>query len=311
MKKGLLFGPVNSRRLGRSLGLEMVPRKVCSFDCIYCEVGKTTTLTCDRREYTPFEEIRDSIEIAKLVETDIDVLTFTGSGEPTLNSKFLDAVMLAKKSLQKPIAVLTNSSLLSEEDILKACSILDIVLPSLDSAIEESFRLINQPAGCVDLKNIISSLFELRSRMKGEMWLEVLLVKGINDSERDINELKRILKDLNPHKVQLNTVVRPGATAKAKPLTYEELEKIAQFLGDNAEVIVSKSLLQKIHNRMIRREELIKIILDYISRRPATLEELSTALGVEQKEVYFLLEELVSQGSAEKKTHQDKEYYLA
>jgi len=312
VRKNLLFGPVKSRRLGYSLGIEMVPHKVCSFDCIYCEVGRTTNLTCKREHYYPEELILKSIKEASKLQSSFDFFTFTGSGEPTLSLAFEAGVELAKKLVKKPIALLTNSSLLCDEGVLNASAKLDVILPSLDAVFEDVFRKVNQPADCVSLQKIISSLFELRRKAKGEVWVEVLLVKGINDAEEHLKELKRILKDLSPHKIQLNTVVRPGARKDAKPLNFSELEKLAKFFGERAEVVVSKEALEKKgKGAHLDRDSLKEKILEYTLRRPAPLKELSEALGVEEKLLYFVVDELLKEGKLKKTFHHDKEYFLS
>ena len=176
-RKTLLFGPVKSRRLGKSLGIEMVPRKVCTMNCIYCEVGKTTNFTSERKEYYPWDLIEKSILQAKELEDNFDVLTFTGSGEPTLNINFEKAVALAKKIIKKPVAVLTNATLLYIPSVRKALTEVDIVLPSLDAGTSETFKKINKPFPQIDFKSVVENLKKLREEMKGEMWLEVLFVK--------------------------------------------------------------------------------------------------------------------------------------
>lgn len=313
MKRGktLLFGPVKSRRLGKSLGIEMVPKKVCTMNCIYCEVGKTTNLTLERKDYYSWDLIEKSIWQAKDLEGNFDVFTFTGSGEPTLNIHFEKAIYLAKKVIKKPIAVLTNATLLYIPSIREALLEVDIVLPSLDAGTYETFKKINKPHPQINFNSIVENLKKLRKEMKGEMWLEVLLVKGINDSEEELKTLKSVIEDINPHKIQLNTVVRPPAFEIANPLSLEELEKIAKFLGDKAEVIVAKypKALKDLKN--LKEKNLKEEILNYIKRRPSTVEELSLAFEVEKELIKRILDKLISEGKAKEKIHEEKAFYLA
>lgn len=312
-KETLLFGPVKSRRLGRSLGIEMVPKKICSMNCIYCEVGKTTNLTLERKEYYPWDLIEKSIFQAKEMENSFDVLTFTGSGEPSLNIHFEKAIKLAKKIIKKPIAVLTNGTLLHISSIREAMAEADIVLPSLDAGTSETFQKVNRPLPQIDLKTIIENLKTLRDEIKGEMWLEVLFVEGLNDSENELKALKSAIKYINPHKVQINTVVRPPAFENAKPLSFEKLKKIAQFLGEKAEIIVSKERLDKTVKtfKNLEKEKVKSEILKYLQRRPSTIKELSLALNIEEKEVNTILNELISEGIVKERFHEGKKFFFA
>ncbi|MGC8872224.1 MAG: radical SAM protein [Caldimicrobium sp.] len=303
----LLFGPVKSRRLGLSLGVELVPSKICSMDCLYCEVGKTTTLTTLRASYLPWEEIEKALYEAKEREEEYEVLTFTGSGEPTLNIHFERAVEFARNLIKKPISVLTNSSTLNIETVRRALSEVDYVLASLDAAREKSFKLVNRPAEGVSLREIIMGLKNLREEMKGELWLEILLVKGVNDSEEDLKVLREVIEYINPHKVQLNTVVRPPAYAVAKPLSFEELEKVRAYLGERAEIITPKD--KKIEGISFKRN-LEELLFDYLSRRPAPLTEL-TEVFKDSEELKRVLQNLIKEGKIKRLLYQGEVYFSA
>jgi wyosine [tRNA(Phe)-imidazoG37] synthetase (radical SAM superfamily) len=311
-KETLIFGPVKSRRLGRSLGIELVPKKVCTMNCIYCEVGKTTNLTLERKEYYPWDLIERSILQAKEIEDTFDVLTFTGSGEPSLNIHFEKALRLAKKIIKKPVAVLTNATLLDIPSIRSALAEVDIVLPSLDAGNPETFKKINRPHPKIELKTIIENLKKLREEMKGEMWLEILFVEGINDSEKDLKDLKSAIDYINPHKVQLNTVVRPPAFEKAKPLSFEKLKKIAEFLGERVEIIVDKERLEKAVETFkdLEKEKIKEMIFNYLKRRPSTLEELSSALKIEKEVLEDILKIFISQDKVKEKLHEGKKFFI-
>jgi len=311
-KETLIFGPVKSRRLGRSLGIEMVPKKVCTMNCIYCEVGKTTNLTLERKEYFSWDLIERSILQAKEIEDTFDVLTFTGSGEPSLNIHFEKALRLAKKIIKKPIAVLTNATLLDIPSIRSALAEVDIVLPSLDAGNPETFKKINHPHPKIELKTIIENLKKLREEMKGEMWLEILFVEGINDSEKDLKDLKSAIDYINPHKVQLNTVVRPPAFEDAKPLSFEKLKKIAEFLGERVEIIVDKERLEKAVETFkdLEKEKVKEMIFNYLKRRPSTLEELSSAFKIEKEVLEEILKTFLSQDKVKEKLHEGKKFFI-
>ncbi|MFN3567548.1 MAG: radical SAM protein [Caldimicrobium sp.] len=310
----LLFGPVLSRRLGRSLGLDLVPKKICSMDCLYCEVGKTTLLTLERKDYIGWESIESAIREAKNKVKTFDVLTITGSGEPTLCLYFEKTVEFAKKMIIKPICVLTNSTTVMLPSVQEALAKVDLVLASLDSARKESFKLLNRPALGVSLEEIIKGLKDLREIMEGELWLEILLVKGINDKPEDLEALRWAINYISPHKVQLNTVVRPPAYPIARPLSYEEMVKVKEFLGEKAEIISSKlpksDLISPKEQVEISIEEKEQLLLEYLKRRPAPLSEL-TSLFFFERELQELLEKMVESGKIRKVHHQGKIFYTA
>ncbi len=305
-----LFGPVLSRRLGRSLGLDLVPRKVCNMDCLYCEVGRTTVYTSERKPYIALDIIKASIEQAKEMEDVYDVLTITGSGEPTLNIYFEEAVELARSTVSKPVAVLTNSTLVYVSSIQEALAKVNFVLASLDSAREKSFRLVNRPVREVGLELIVEGLRALREKMKGELWLEILFVKGINDSPEDISALKSAIEYINPHRVQLNTVVRPPAYPMAKPLSFEEMEAIKHKLSEKAEIISSPNTTT-LAKRPLPFAELSEWLINYLARRPANIEELTHVFGEEKEIILEALKFLEEEGRVKKVFHEGAVYFRA
>ncbi len=306
MKSDLLFGPVSSRRLGRSLGVELVPKKICSMDCLYCEVGKTTLLTLERAPYVPWDKIVEALKVAKELESIFDVLTLTGSGEPTLNIHFEEAVLLAKELIKKPVSVLTNSTLVNIPSVREALGQVDLVLASLDSARESSFRLVNRPVREVNLSEIIDGLKLLRDSMRGELWLEILLVKNVNDREEDLIALKRAIEYIQPHKVQLNTVVRPPAYSIARPLSFDELLKVRDFLGLPTEVITPRDISA---TPQVSPQSLEEDLMDYLARRPASLSELK--LVFTEGNLLESLEKLTKEGKIQKITHQNELFFKA
>lgn len=306
MKSDLLFGPVSSRRLGRSLGVELVPKKICSMDCLYCEVGKTTVLTLERAPYVPWDKIVEALKVAKELESIFDVLTLTGSGEPTLNIHFEEAVLLAKELIKKPVSVLTNSTLVNIPSVREALGQVDLVLASLDSARESSFRLVNRPVREVNLSEIIDGLKLLRDSMRGELWLEILLVKNVNDREEDLIALKRAIEYIQPHRVQLNTVVRPPAYSIARPLSFDELLKVRDFLGPPTEVITPRDIPA---TPQVSPQSLEEDLMDYLARRPASLSELK--LVFTEGNLLESLEKLTKEGKIQKITHQNELFFKA
>lgn len=241
-----IYGPVASRRLGLSLGVDIVPYKTCSFDCIYCQLGRATNKIIERKEYFPKEEILSDINEA-IESKDINVrggkcvpveyITFSGSGEPTLNSGIGWLIREIKKITQVPVAVLTNGSTLYDKQVREDLMSADLVVPSLDAGNDEIFEKVNRPHPSINIDKIVTGLKAFCKEYKGKIWLEIMLVKNVNDSLENVELLKSRLKEIEPVKVQLNTVIRPPAEYFAHPLSVEELENIKESIGDNCEVI--------------------------------------------------------------------------
>ena len=303
-----LFGPVNSRRLGISQGIDLVPSKICNFNCIYCEIGATTTLTCTRREYIPLPELLaeiDTVLADRELLAHLDVFTITASGEPTLHSGIGRIIRYLKEKTDKPVVVLTNGGLFYlpevRHDLLEA----DIVIPSLDSAREESYRRINRPLACSPLSELIEGLVAFRKEFSGKLWLEILLAKGINDSDEDIAALISAVEKIRPDKVQLNTVARPPLEIFAKPLTREELEAVARRIPGPVEILVDFTTREREKFRNISEDEIIEML----KRRPCTSNDVSEALNLDPDIAQFMLQQLADSGRIIETTHHDKRYY--
>ena len=199
-----LFGPVPSRRLGMSLGVDLVPKKVCSLDCVYCEVGKTTKLTLDRKEYIKSDKIKEELSHYFSNSPDPDYITFSQSGEPTLNLYIGEILRFIKQSKPEiPVAVLTNGTLLYDKNVRKELLTADVVLPSVDAATDSVFKKINRPSGDLDIHKYIRGLIDFRKEFKGKIWLEVFILPRYNDSENELTELKKVILKINPDSVQL------------------------------------------------------------------------------------------------------------
>lgn len=303
-----LFGPVNSRRLGLSLGIDLLPAKICNFNCIYCEVGPTTIFTCERKEYTPTAEIIAEIDSFLATPGQAkpnDVFTITASGEPTLHSGLGEIINHLKTRTALPVAVLTNGSLLYREDVRRDLEHADIVIPSLDSAREESFRKINRPAQCAKLQEIIEGLCLFARNFKGELWLEILLCKGTNDSEQDLAALRQALNDIKPTKIQLNSVIRPPLEEFAKPLTEAALEDISRQLPGSIEIIADFRKRKRANARSAKKTEL----LEMLQRRPCTEIDICEALNLDSNSTARLLQELMESGEIAHSAHRGKIYY--
>lgn len=286
-----LFGPVPSRRLGMSLGVDLVPRKVCSLDCVYCEVGKTTKLTTERKEYIKLYKIIDELTHYFNHNPDPDYITFSGSGEPTLNLFIGEVLQFIKKNKPDiPVAVLTNGTLLSNKEVRKAILDADVVLPSLDAATEEAINRINRPSKNLDLNQYVTGLIDFRNEFKGKIWLEIFILPGYNDQESELTELKKIILKIKPDSVQLNTLDRPGTVSDLRGATRKELEKIVDFWNlDYVEIIAAAPERKNIQSY---RSDIETAILETIARRPCTLDDLIKILGLHVNEINKYLDVL-------------------
>ncbi len=279
-----LFGPVPSRRLGMSLGVDLVPHKVCTLDCVYCECGASTKLTLERKEYILFDKVVNELKDFFSKNPDPDYITFSGSGEPTLNSRIGDVLNFIKKIKPEiPVAVLTNGTLLSDETVRNEIINADVVLPSLDAAVQSSFNKINRPAQTIYIQNYIQGIEKFSTIFKGEIWLEILIIPGFNDSKENIDALKTAIKRIKPDKVQLNTLDRPGTVSELQAATGEQLQKIIDYWQlNNVEIIASVPERQKVNSY---RKDIETAILETIARRPCTLDDLHKILGIHINEI--------------------------
>jgi len=299
-----LFGPVNSRRLGRSLGVDLIPRKSCPYDCLYCEVGPTTRQTLARLEYDTEAIIRELAAFLAHPEGELDFITLAGSGEPTLNLGLGRIIQAIKGLCSTPVAVLTNGALLYLPEVRQELMLADVILPTLVSAREETWRAINRPRPEMSLAQIIAGLEALRREFRGRIWLEVMVLKGLNDSAEELEALKQVIQRLAPDKVQLNTAVRPVVDAAAQPLDLEEMEAVAAFLGEGAEVIASCARAGAAQAAVSDAR-----FLEMLARRPMTAPDLAQALGLPLEQVQERLQNLCDSGLMAHSLYQDQEYY--
>ncbi|HOG96813.1 MAG TPA: radical SAM protein [Prolixibacteraceae bacterium] len=293
-----IFGPVPSRRLGMSLGIDLVPKKVCSLDCVYCEVGKTTQLTLERKEYLKAGKIKEELTHYFNNNPDPDFLTFSGSGEPTLNISIGDILQFVKQIRPHiPVAVLTNGTLLFDQTVRNALKEADVVLPSLDAATEDAFRKINRPPDSLKIDSYIQGLIDFRKEYKGKIWLEIFILPGYNDSVHELNELKNAVLKIAPDAVQLNTLDRPGTVPGLRGASRSEMQKIAdEWKLDNVGIIAAAPEREKLQSF---RKDVETAILETIVRRPCTLDDLSKILGLHISEINKYLDVLDGEGRIE------------
>ena len=272
-----LYGPVPSRRLGWSLGVDIVPLKVCTLDCIYCQLGSTPRTTVERSEYVSVDAVL--AELTEKIEAGLeaDYITIAGSGEPTLNSqlgKLLDAL---KKTTDIPLAVLTNGTLFYREDVRADCLRADVVLPSLDAGDAETFRRINRPHADISIEKLVSGLATFRSKFSGLIWLEVFLVTGLNTNTQQVTAIKALIERIAPDKIHLNTAVRPTAEPDVAAVAPEQLASIAAELGEHCEVIADFSRgLPPGAGATATAED----VFSMLKRRPCSATDISAGLSI-------------------------------
>ncbi len=284
-----IYGPVPSRRLKRSLGIDLIPMKVCSFSCIYCQLGRTRHLSVERKKYVPEDEV--IMELKQSLRTrEFDYITLSGSGEPTLFLGIDSLVNKIKGITDKPVALLTNGSLFHITEVRREVKEIDVILPSLDAYDERSFKLINRPHPSIEYRTFIHGLIKLREEFSGKIFLEIMLIKDYNDSKEAIMKFKELIGKINPDLVHLNTVVRPPAEEFAKPLKEEELRRIKEEIGEIAHIITT------FHGPPGTSD-----IIETLERRPMTLEDIVHITGKDEKEVREELDKFLKVGKIIKK----------
>lgn len=296
-----IFGPVPSRRLGVSLGIDPVPLKTCSYNCIYCEVGLTTCLTTERREWVPWKEILEELREYLSIHGDegLDYITFSGSGEPTLHRNIGDMIEEIKTLSRVPVAVLTNGSLLWDPETRRAIHEADLVLPSLDAVREAVWKKINRPHPSLSLEKIIEGLIKFREEYKGKIYLEILFVKDVNEGE--VPYLLEYLRKIKPDKVQLNSVARPPPHSWVKPVDEEFLKKAGEILKGE---IVCGFPGKKGYSPEIEEE-----ILKALRIRPMDLPELQSLTGKRKVEIEKVLDKLEEEGKVRRVEYEGKFYF--
>ncbi|MCX7984450.1 MAG: radical SAM protein [Bacteroidetes bacterium] len=285
-----IFGPVPSRRLGRSLGVDIIPSKLCTYDCIYCEVGKTDKRGLARKEYYPTHEIVAEVKRAVAEFTDLDHITLSGSGEPTLHSGIGNIIRSIKEFTMIPIAVLTNGSLLPLPEVRQSLLEADVVSPSLDAVSEDVFQRIDRPHPKIHIAEVIEGIRLFRKEYKGKLWLEILFAQGVNDSDNELQKFKEVIESIQPDMIHLNTIVRPPAYPTAQPVSEERLQAIQKFFGDKAVIISTFSGTTHHQNTL----PTVDTILSALERRPMTIEDLAQALHAPVDGLSVVLHHLVA-----------------
>lgn len=226
-----VYGPVPSRRLGLSLGVSPIPKKTCNYACVYCQLGRTDHMTNVKQNFFPVEDILDEAKAVIEGGTAFDVITIVGEGEPTLYADLGNLIRGLKELSEKPVAVITNGALLFDVGVQAALLEADLVLPSIDAADEGMFKRINRPHGSLKFDQVIEGLRVFSQKYQGQLWIEIMLVKGINDDEAALSRFKALLETLRYDRLYINTVVRPPAEQEVEAVEPEVMERAVDILG--------------------------------------------------------------------------------
>ncbi len=304
------YGPVLSRRFGYSLGVDIIPFKICVYDCIYCQLGKTTQKTIERKGYINFN-IRDfKNELKKRIEDslEVDYITFSGSGEPTLNKDIRRLIFAIKEETEIPVVMLTSGGLLGFKGTIDEIKEADLIKVSLDAPNDKLLKKINRPHREISFDRNILGLKELLDSYGGKVWLEIMLISGINDSGEVLAQFKDLLESLDGgiEKIHINTPVRPAGIGNLEIPPAEKLNEAKKIFGTRAEIIgkVKKS------NISLKLKDLEDDIYQIIKRRPATVMDISDSLGINPNQSIKAVNKLLGENKIKSIIKQNKRYYF-
>jgi wyosine [tRNA(Phe)-imidazoG37] synthetase (radical SAM superfamily) len=285
-----IFGPVPSRRLGRSLGVDLIPFKTCSYDCIYCQLGCTTCKTIERREWVSLDAVLD--ELPEKLALEPDWITLSGSGEPTLYSRLDELIDRIHSITKVPVAVLTNGSLLWQPELRTQLLNADLVIPSLDAGSQVVFEAMNRPAPEITFEKMLEGLIRFRQEFKKPYWLEVFFLEGINTDANQVREMVDCAKQIQPDRIQLNTATRPPAEKHAIQVSQTRLNEIAAQFNPLAEIIADYRGVHAQTDFVVQKQTL----LEMLRRRPCTMDDVAEGLGLHRNEAIKYIEELKTDG---------------
>jgi len=299
-----IFGPVPSRRFGLSLGVDLVPFKTCSLNCVFCHLGQTTHKTITRKEYVPLKMVLSELEAWLKTDGRADYITLSGSGEPTLHSRFGEVLSFIKIKGDIPTVLLTNGTLLTLPEVREAASHADVVKVSLSVWNQDYFKWINRPHPELHFKQVVEGQKTFRTQYKGQLWMEVFLVDGMNSIQVDVQKIATLAKEIAPDRIQLNTAVRPPAEEFVTALSKDEMEELASLFNPKAEVI---SEFDGIQDNSMKINE--NVIFSILKRRPCTAEQIADTFGMHLNEVSKYLGKLIRKGKIQITRSKDVEYY--
>lgn len=299
-----IYGTVPSRRLGISLGISPIPKKTCNYSCVYCQLGRTDHMTNRPRDYFKVDDILIELETFLKKNIPFDIVTIVGEGEPTLYADLKTLILGIKKRVKKVVAVITNGALLYDKGVQSALNEADIVLPTLDAYDEQSFKKINRPIGQLSFQKVYQGLVEFSHQYKGQLWLEMMFVKNMNDSEEDVKKLKKKLESVHYDRLYLNTPVRPPAESFVECVTNTRMRQIArQLSGISIDLLVSDGFYSEI-------EDDIEAIKSIIKRHPMNQYEIQGFLEKRAcKNIQEVIKDLGGDDDVEKISYKNFETY--
>ena len=299
-----VYGPVPSRRLGLSLGVDLVPKKTCCYDCVYCQVGKTTKLTAKPEEFYPVADVLADVEQALDSGPKPDVITLAGSGDPTLYRPLGELIDGLHGLSDIPVVLLYNGALFFDPQVAQAALKADILAPSLDAGDAHTFARINRPHASIGYADMLKGLLEACGKHPGQVRLEVMLVADLNDSDESIQRIAGQLGPIRADSIDINTPVRPVPHGKAAPCDPQRLEVAARAFGPKARIIADYPKAAG-----PRAADAEHRILEMLSRRPCTIEDLCAALGLHPNEAIKILDRAMKSGKVEKSDRGGKTFY--
>lgn len=301
-----LFGPVPSRRFGLSLGLDLVPFKTCTFDCVFCQLGRTTVKTLARADYVPAEAVVE--EVARWLGSGgrADYLTLAGSGEPTLHERCGEVIRRIRSMTDIPVALLTNGSLLWDPRVRDAAAEANVVKLSLSAWDDASCRLVNRPHPDLSWERMWEGHRRLRDDVRGALWVEVFLVRGVNSADVDVGKIAGLAALLKPDRIHLNTAVRPSAEDFVRPVPHDQMVELASLFTPPAEVI--GDFRTATSPATGAREE---TILAMLARRPCTADQIASVFGMHRNEVAKYVGELLREGRISAERVSEEVFYRA
>ncbi len=302
-----VFGPVASRRLGRSLGIDLVPFKTCTYDCVYCQLGATTDLTLERKEWVPFDQVVQEAREKIRSSEGVDYITFSGSGEPTLHSRIGDLIGELKGVSKVPVAVLTNGSLLWQEDVQEELLEADLVIPSLDAPDSVLFRHVNRPHPGLSFDQVLEGLIRFRERHTGKMWLEVLLLSGFTGMEGEVKRIAALTRRIRPDLVQLMTITRPAPVDFVGPVAAEDMKGFESLFDVPTVAVPPLSPAARDVLSKVDREEILRLL----ARRPCTIEDIAIGLGIPAAEAEKYVADLDAHGQLRSESCNGAVYFAA
>lgn len=308
-----LFGPVASRRLGISLGIDLFAEKTCSLNCIYCEAGRTRILTLDRKEYVPCDDVVAELVDYRLNNPSPDYVTFAGSGEPTLYRRIEEVIAAVKRTFPSvKVAILTNGTLFPDPAVRREIMDSDLVIPSLDAVSDTVFQRINRPAPGLTVARHIEGLVLFRNEYKGPIWLEIFIVPGVNDDEHEIRLFTDAIRLIRPDRVHINSLDRPAAEPGVVTAQRERLFLIRDSLSKSGiPVDIIARPPRGPSERTLSTDAARDVIVRTVARRPCTMEDLEVVTGINEHErLKTLVNELVDNGILVKQTQARGEFFL-